>query len=495
MIAGLGGNDTDQRPRRQRHRLRRRRQGHDRPRQGQGRRPRRRRQGHRSRAAPARTELLSGGPAAGGPLQRRRRQGRQGRRLRDPQKPALTLSLERIRTPPLRWRSDGAAHADRSRVSLRRRVVRSAGGRADDASSPSRRARGAAEGLPDPTFGSGGFTILDEPDLHQRVPDRRRRPPRRQDPRRREQGRGGRLPARPLQPGRQSPTSASGPKGFRVEPDLGQRAATRGRSTTWRGSATGGSSPPGSGRGPAPEKFNAFAVARYLSSGQLDPEFGDAGLSRPVPGRAGRSRGDGHRAGGQDRRRRRYRVDPLLHSEVAVLRLTAEGELPTRASRAAAPVGFRIFKIPGSESSEARAVRVLGDGSIVVGGRIARRARSWPSSTPKGNRSPASAPPGSRSRTSERKPIPPGKSPTSRSSPTAGSSSPDQPSRRRTRSRSWSSPASPPAGSSTRPSGRAGSSGSTRPRATTKDAPCPCSPTAGSSSPGSPTPATPGSCG
>ncbi len=221
-----------------------------------------------------------------------------------------------------------------------------------------------AEGLLDPTFGSGGFTILDEPDLAGEylsdvvvLPD----------------GkilaggtRGsseGFLLARFNPDG--SPDTTFGPEGFRVEPDLhnaGDPRAIDDLALLGDGRIVAA----GLGRGPDPDQFNAFGIARYLPSGQLDPDFGDAGLSVLSPEGPGEAAAMDIAPGGKIVAAGE-RINLAVHSEVAVLRLTSEGN-PDPSFSAAAPVGFRIFKVPGSESSEANAVRVLGDGSVVVGG-------------------------------------------------------------------------------------------------------------------------------
>ena len=134
----------------------------------------------------------------------------------------------------------------------------------------------AAEGLLDPTFGSGGFTILNEPESPQEgladvvvLPD----------------GkilaggtRGsseGFLLARYNADG--TPDLSFGPNGIRVLPDTNTAGSPRGINEIAL-LGDGRVVAAGLGRGPEPELFDAFAVGRYLPSGQLDPEFGHAGL-------------------------------------------------------------------------------------------------------------------------------------------------------------------------------------------------------------------------
>ncbi len=221
----------------------------------------------------------------------------------------------------------------------------------------------AAEGLLDPTFGSGGFTILDEPALTSEylgdvvvLPDGKILAG---------GSRGsseGFLLARFNPDG--SPDTTFGPEGFRVEPDLhhaGDPRAINDLAMLGDGRIVAA----GLGRGPDPDQFNAFGIARYLPSGQLDPGFGDEGLSVLFPEGPGEGT-DMDIAPGGKIVVAGERIN-LFHSEVAVLRLTPEGN-PDPSFAAVAPVGFRIIKVPGSESAEAEAVRVLGDGSVVVGG-------------------------------------------------------------------------------------------------------------------------------
>ena len=160
----------------------------------------------------------------------------------------------------------------------------------------------AAEGLLDPTFGSGGFTILNEPESPKEgladvvvLPD----------------GkilaggtRGsseGFLLARYNADG--TPDLSFGPNGIRVLPDTNTAGTPRGINEIAL-LGDGRVVAAGLGRGPEPELFDAFAVGRYLPSGVLDPEFGHAGLEGPGTRRAGRSPGHGRGTGREDRRLR-----------------------------------------------------------------------------------------------------------------------------------------------------------------------------------------------
>ena len=109
-----------------------------------------------------------------------------------------------------------------------------------------------------------------------------------------------------------------------------------------------------------------------------------------------------------------YRVEPTLRYEPAVLRLTAGGTADSTFGPAA-PVGFALFKVPGSEESRGPCGQGAGRWRRRSPGVSPRSGRGWPSSTTKANWSAVSATPASRSRTSGRKRTPPGRSTTSRS--------------------------------------------------------------------------------
>ena len=219
----------------------------------------------------------------------------------------------------------------------------------------------AAEGLPDPTFGSSGFTILNEPEIAQEgladvvvLPDGKILAG---------GARGsseGFLLARYNADG--TPDLSFGPNGIRVLPDTNTAGSPRGINEIAL-LGDGRVLAAGLGRGPEPELFDAFAVGRFLPSGLIDPEFGHAGLRVLEPDGPGEAQDmdvapDGKIVVSG------YRIEASLRYEPAVLRLTAGGSADSTFA-AAAPVGFAHFKVPGSEEAQAHAVRVaprwLGD--------------------------------------------------------------------------------------------------------------------------------------
>jgi uncharacterized delta-60 repeat protein len=219
----------------------------------------------------------------------------------------------------------------------------------------------AAEGLPDPTFGSGGFTLLDEPALPDEflddvivLPDGKILAG---------GGRGGStgfLLARFNPDG--TPDLSFGPDGIRVEPYTGNPDEPRGINRIAR---QGDGKLVAAGLGHA-TMADAFAVARYQASGQLDLGFGDSGLKVLEPEGPGEGQGMDLAPGGKIVVSG-YRIADGIHYEPTVLRLTSEGD-PDPTFAAAPPVGFAHFKLPDTESAQASAVSALGDGSLVTGG-------------------------------------------------------------------------------------------------------------------------------
>ena len=219
----------------------------------------------------------------------------------------------------------------------------------------------AAEGFPDPTFGTGGFTLLDEPALPDEhlgdvvvLPDGKILAG---------GSRGsseGFLLARFNSNG--TPDFSFGPNGIRVQPYNKNPGEPRAINRIVR-LGDGKLIAAGLGAGPM---FDAFGVARYLPSGQLDPGFGDSGLKVLPPDGPGEGQGldlapDGRIVVSG------YRINAGEDHEPAVLRLTSEGD-PDPTFAPEPPVGFVHFKLPDTESADARAVKALGDGSVVTGG-------------------------------------------------------------------------------------------------------------------------------
>jgi uncharacterized delta-60 repeat protein len=216
-------------------------------------------------------------------------------------------------------------------------------------------AQGAA-GFPDPAFGSGGFTVLDEPGaIHEQLLDVEVLPDGKILGAGFRGGSSGFLLARLNPDG--SPDLGFGPGGIRVEPDTAAEGAPRGIEAI-EPRADGKVVATGLSRGPG--GVNAFGFARYLPSGALDPEFGSSGL-RTVPiAPFGASEA---LALAPDQK-----VVAAGRSEdiAVVVRLTEGGDPDTTFN--AAPAGIRLLDVPGGGGDEAHAVAVLGDGAILVGG-------------------------------------------------------------------------------------------------------------------------------
>ncbi|HEY7256055.1 MAG TPA: hypothetical protein VH476_05170 [Solirubrobacterales bacterium] len=226
-------------------------------------------------------------------------------------------------------------------------------------------AANAAEGLQDPTFGTGGFTLLDEPELeHEYLSDVVVLPDGKILGGGTRGSAGGFLLARFNSNG--TPDLSFGPNGIRTEPDTDTAGDTRGiNALAMQGD--GRIVAAGLGRGPDPDKFDAFGVTRYLDGGaQLDPEFGSGGRSVLLPDGPGEAQGLDLAPGGKIVVSG-YRINPSERYEAAVLRLTPGGD-PDSTFAAASPVGFAHFALPGSEYTQAHAVSSLSNGSVITGG-------------------------------------------------------------------------------------------------------------------------------
>jgi uncharacterized delta-60 repeat protein len=226
------------------------------------------------------------------------------------------------------------------------------------ASALSPAAASAAAGQLDPTFGNGGFTILDEPSLKNEslsdvtvLPDGKIL------------GAGGRgnssgfLLARLNPDGKPDPTF--GPEGFRVESDLGTEGSPR-RIEAIQLRADGKIVAAGLGRGPG--GVGAFEFARYKPNGELDPGFGTKGLTTVPITPSGSAFAldqapDGKLVAAGDNG---------AMNEAVVVRLTEEGEPDSTFNLA--PKGVRVIDVPGSIAEEAEAVQVLSNGTVLIGG-------------------------------------------------------------------------------------------------------------------------------
>ena len=222
-------------------------------------------------------------------------------------------------------------------------------------------ARGA-EGLPDPTFGSGGFALIDEPAfIDEHLNDLFI------------QSDGEILMAgtRGAADGflltrfhpNGTPDLSFGPGGFMIVPDTKAEGGVRGINDIVRRS-DGKIVAVGLGRGK--EGKDAFGLGRYFADGNLDPEFGTNGLTTLSPGEPGVP-GEGIALDLSPDGKIVAAGFESLGPKVAVLRLTENGN-PDSTFAPSPPVGFRIFELPGSVNAAAYAVKVLGDGRSVIGG-------------------------------------------------------------------------------------------------------------------------------
>jgi uncharacterized delta-60 repeat protein len=217
-------------------------------------------------------------------------------------------------------------------------------------------AQGAGAGLPDPTFGSGGFTILDEPaESNEQLYDLVIQP----------DGKilaaGAKGASKGFILARFNPDGSSdlgfGPGGIKVEPDLEETGSPRGIADI-EARPDGKILAMGLGRGTG--GLNSFLFARYTPEGVIDPTWGKGGFrlvqlaTFVIPGGLALAP-DGKIVGVGD-----------SDSTVPVVRLTEDGK--NDASFNAAPIGVRELDVPGTTSEAADAVKVLGDGTILVGG-------------------------------------------------------------------------------------------------------------------------------
>jgi uncharacterized delta-60 repeat protein len=212
----------------------------------------------------------------------------------------------------------------------------------------------AATGLPDPSFGTGGFTVLDDTAAtNENLSDvavlgsgkilgvgRRGLA-------------AGFLLARFNANG--SPDGSFGSGGIQVQPDTGAPGAPRsidGLDVQADGRIVVG----GLGRGAA---FNALAFGRYLPDGTPDTSFGDGAgikvitLGGPADIHAVAVAPDGSIVGVGS-----------AGNNVLVARLTSAGQ----PDPSFGPGGVRTVDVPGSTVEQGQAVEVLPDGSVVVAG-------------------------------------------------------------------------------------------------------------------------------
>jgi uncharacterized delta-60 repeat protein len=217
-------------------------------------------------------------------------------------------------------------------------------------------AQGAA-GLLDPTFGAGGLAILDEPaEINEQLQDVVVLPEGKILGAGSKGSSSGFLLARFNPDG--TPDLSFGSGGIRIEPDTKVPGAPR---TIVDIERRGDDKVLAVGLGRS-VSTNAFIFGRYLPSGDLDPQFGKNGLRLVSFITGGNASAlalapDGRVVGVGDNGSAK---------EAMVVRLTEEGDLDS--SFNLIPLGVRPINVPGAENEHARAVRVLADGTILVGG-------------------------------------------------------------------------------------------------------------------------------
>ena len=215
----------------------------------------------------------------------------------------------------------------------------------------------AAAGFPDPTFGSGGFTVLDDPaDINEQLLDVVVLPDGKILAAGARGSSGGFLLARFNADG--SPDLSFGSGGIRVEPDTNVPGAPRGiNSMALR--TDGKLVAAGLSRGAA---ANAFGFARYLPDGSLDPGFGNGGL-RTVPVSPS---GTARAVALAPDQKVVATGDSGSGNTAAVVRLTEGGDPDT--SFSVLPAGTRFVDVPATTSDHGDAVSVLADGTTLIGG-------------------------------------------------------------------------------------------------------------------------------
>jgi uncharacterized delta-60 repeat protein len=219
-------------------------------------------------------------------------------------------------------------------------------------------AQGAGAGLLDPTFGNGGFTILNEPaDGNEQLKDLVIQPD-------------GKILAGGTKSGESkgfllarfnpngSPDLGFGIGGFSVLPDTGP-----GNVGAPRGIADIEARPDGKvvalglGRGVA--DVNAFLFARFTPEGVIDPTWGKSGfrlvslISFAIP-KALALAPDGKIVGVGER-----------PETALVVKVAEDGK---KGDETFGPVGIREIDVPGTTSEDGEAVKVLADGTVLVGG-------------------------------------------------------------------------------------------------------------------------------
>lgn len=152
-----------------------------------------------------------------------------------------------------------------------------------------------------------------------------------------------------------APDPAFGTGGVQIQPDTGPLSP---RSLAAIEMQTDGKIV-GAGLGRGPGGNDAFGFARYLADGTPDTTFGDNGIRIVQPTMSGDARdvaptpnGGVIAVGGQG------------SGQVAIVKLTSGGDPDT----AFGPGGIRSLDVPGGSGETGNAVRVLADGTILIGG-------------------------------------------------------------------------------------------------------------------------------
>ncbi len=217
-----------------------------------------------------------------------------------------------------------------------------------------------AAGEPDPSFGNHGFTIFDEADENGEfltdlvvLPDGKILGAGARG------GLSGFLLARFNSNG--TPDTSFGGEGIKVAPDLGQ-AGNPLEITGIEERGDGKLVVAGLGRAPVTGS-RAFAFGRYLPNGELDPSFGENGLTTVPMDEFGSAFAMDQAPDGK--------IVATGNSgpvdRVAVVRVTEEGE-PDAGFGTVPSNGVRLIDIPESTFEQGFAVKVLGNGTTLVAG-------------------------------------------------------------------------------------------------------------------------------
>ena len=158
-----------------------------------------------------------------------------------------------------------------------------------------------------------------------------------------------------------TPDTSFGGEGLKVEPDLEQAGDPRYISAIEE-SGDGKLVVAGLGRAPV-TGFDAFEFGRYLPSGDLDPSFGENGLTTVPMDEFGNAIAMDQAPNGKIV----ATGDKGPVTAVPVVRVTQNGE-PDASFSTVPSNGVRLIDVPGTSSEEAFALKVLNSGAVLVGG-------------------------------------------------------------------------------------------------------------------------------